>query len=66
MVTLERKSHGMSWSFILWVDGNAFYLWVDVYVILIMRIWQISNKGQRIWQNSKQSQVAYEGLSMNI
>ena len=23
MVTLERKSHGMSWSFILWVDDNV-------------------------------------------
>ena len=57
----------------LWLDGNDSYLlgwkysmWVDVHVILIMRVWQVSNKGLRIWQNSKQSQTAYEGLSMNI
>jgi hypothetical protein len=60
-------------SFILWVDGNDCYLlvwkysmWVDVYVILIKRVWQVSNKGQRIWQNSKRSQTAYEGLIIKI
>ena len=31
MVTLERKSHGMSWSFILWVDDNVCYLPVQTY-----------------------------------
>ena len=25
MVTLERKSHGMSWSFIMWVDDKVCY-----------------------------------------
>ena len=29
-----------------------------------MRVWQVSNKGQRIWPNSKQSQTAYEDLRM--
>ena len=33
---------------------TVFAMCVDVYVILIMRVWQVSNKGQRIWQNSKQ------------
>ena len=37
---------------------TVFDMWVDVYVILIMRVWQVSNKGQRIWQNSKQRQTA--------
>ena len=45
---------------------TVFAMWVDVYVILIMRVWQVSNKGKRIWPNSKQSQTAYEGFSMNI
>ena len=31
MVTLERKSHGMSWSFILWVDDNVCYLPLQKY-----------------------------------
>ena len=26
MVTLERKIHGMSWSFIMWVDDNVCYV----------------------------------------
>ena len=26
MATLERKSYGMSWSFIMWVDDNVCYV----------------------------------------
>ena len=51
---LEKESHVMAWSFIECMDGCACYLpvwkysmWVDVYVILIMGVWNESHKGSQ-------------------
>ena len=46
MVTLERKSHGMSWSFIMWVD--------DKVCNVIGRVRDLDHESMTsLWQGSK-------------